>query len=58
VRHVDPLNGADVAASAAIVLPATALVPAHEGGRLISVGVLTGASDDHFGCYGQVLRLT
>jgi hypothetical protein len=52
VRHVDPLNGADVTAIAAIVLPATALVPTHEGGRLVSVGVLTGASDYHFVCWG------
>jgi hypothetical protein len=47
VRRVDPLNRADVAASAAILVPATALVPAHESGHLVSVGVLTGASDNH-----------
>ena len=50
VRRVDPLNRADVAASAAILVPATALVPAHESGHLVSVGVLTGASDNHFVC--------
>ena len=40
VRRVDPLNRADVAASAAILVPASALVPAHESGHLVSVGVL------------------
>jgi hypothetical protein len=39
-------------------VPVTALVPAHEGGRLVSVGVLTGASDDHFGCYSPILCIT
>jgi hypothetical protein len=56
VRRVDPLNRADVAASAAILVPASALVPAHESGHLVSVGVLTGASDNHFG--GTVSTMT
>jgi hypothetical protein len=57
VRRVDPLNRADVAASAAILLPTTALVPTHESGHLVSVGVLTGASDNHFGNTLYILDL-
>jgi hypothetical protein len=52
------LHGADVVARTAIGHTATALVSALVHARLVDVGALTGASDNHLVCWGvQIVYL-